>query len=116
MFCFCRYALRGNFFAAMCGLARPWQSLLIGSTGSVLGELTVPLLEKFEVDDPVGVIPVHLVAAIWGLLAPGLFLDKSAPMVGDEEPRFTQPTDCYIVHGVFCSTLPTLFFLITLVL
>ena len=29
----------------------------------------VPLLDKFEVDDVVGAIPVHLFAGIWGTIA-----------------------------------------------
>ena len=29
---------------------------------------TVPLLDKFKIDDVVGAIPVHLVAGIWGTL------------------------------------------------
>ena len=30
---------------------------------------TVPLLDKFKIDDVVGAIPVHLFAGIWGTIA-----------------------------------------------
>ena len=43
-------------------------ALLIGGIGSLLACLTVPLLDKFEIDDVVGAIPVHLVAGIFGTL------------------------------------------------
>lgn len=43
-------------------------ALLIGAIGSLLACLTVPLLDKFEIDDVVGAIPVHLVAGIFGTL------------------------------------------------
>ncbi|PHR57723.1 MAG: ammonium transporter [Robiginitomaculum sp.] len=44
------------------------QSLIVGGAGSLLAMLTVPLLDKFKIDDVVGAIPVHLVAGIFGTL------------------------------------------------
>ena len=44
------------------------QAVLIGGAGGVLAVLTVPLLDKFKIDDVVGAIPVHLVCGIWGTL------------------------------------------------
>lgn len=35
--------------------------------------VAAPLLEAAKVDDPVGVIPVHFLAALWALVAVGLF-------------------------------------------
>ena len=43
-------------------------ALLIGGIGSLLACLTVPLLDKFKIDDVVGAIPVHLVAGIFGTM------------------------------------------------
>ena len=43
-------------------------ALFIGGVGSLLACLTVPLLDKFKIDDVVGAIPVHLVAGIFGTL------------------------------------------------
>nr|WP_229678522.1 ammonium transporter [Amylibacter cionae] len=42
---------------------------LIGAVGGVIVVFTVPLLDKFRIDDVVGAIPVHLVAGIWGTIA-----------------------------------------------
>lgn len=47
----------------------PFSSILIGAVGGVIVVFTVPLLDKFKIDDVVGAIPVHLVAGIWGTLA-----------------------------------------------
>ena len=44
------------------------QSILIGAIGGVIVVFTVPLLDKFKIDDVVGAIPVHLFAGIWGTL------------------------------------------------
>ncbi len=45
------------------------QATLIGMVGGVIVVLTVPLLDKFTIDDVVGAIPVHLFAGIWGTIA-----------------------------------------------
>ena len=42
---------------------------LIGAVGGVIVVLTIPMLDKFKIDDVVGAIPVHLVAGIWGTIA-----------------------------------------------
>ena len=42
---------------------------LIGAVGGVIVVLTIPMLDKFKIDDVVGAIPVHLFAGIWGTLA-----------------------------------------------
>jgi Amt family ammonium transporter len=42
---------------------------LIGAVGGVIVVFTVPMLDRFKIDDVVGAIPVHLFAGIWGTLA-----------------------------------------------
>ena len=42
---------------------------LIGGVGGLIVVVSVPLLDKFKIDDVVGAIPVHLIAGIWGTLA-----------------------------------------------
>ncbi|WP_271078940.1 ammonium transporter [Aurantiacibacter sp. MUD61] len=44
------------------------QSILVGAVGGAIVVFTVPLLDKFKIDDVVGAIPVHLFAGIWGTL------------------------------------------------
>jgi len=44
------------------------QSILVGAIGGAIVVFTVPLLDKFKIDDVVGAIPVHLFAGIWGTL------------------------------------------------
>ncbi|XP_022105223.1 putative ammonium transporter 2 [Acanthaster planci] len=58
---------------AICALSKPWEGLVIGAVGGVIAVATPTLLERLKIDDPVGVIGVHLLAAIWGLAAVGLF-------------------------------------------
>ena len=42
---------------------------LIGGIGGVIVVFTVPMLDKFKIDDVVGAVPVHLFAGIWGTIA-----------------------------------------------
>ncbi|MFD0976040.1 ammonium transporter [Salinimicrobium gaetbulicola] len=50
-----------------------WDAFLIGSVSGILIVLSVALLEKWQLDDPVGAVSVHLTCGIWGTLAVGLF-------------------------------------------
>ena len=51
----------------------PTHAIIIGAVGGVIVVLGVALLDKCKLDDPVGAIPVHLFAGIWGTLAVGIF-------------------------------------------
>ena len=67
-------------------------ALWIGAVGGVIVVLTVPMLDKFKLDDVVGAIPVHLFAGIWGTIAV-VFYNSDANIV-------TQITGI-IAYGVF---------------
>ena len=51
----------------------PTDAILIGAIGGAIVVLGVAFLDKCKLDDPVGAIPVHLFAGIWGTLAVGIF-------------------------------------------
>ncbi|MFN3765960.1 MAG: ammonium transporter [Aliihoeflea sp.] len=53
---------------------------LIGAIGGVIVVFSVPLLDKFKIDDVVGAIPVHLLAGIWGTIAV-VFTNAEASLV-----------------------------------
>ncbi|MEM9331279.1 MAG: ammonium transporter [Pseudomonadota bacterium] len=44
-------------------------AIVIGGVGGAIVVFSVPMLDKFKIDDVVGAIPVHLIAGIWGTLA-----------------------------------------------
>ncbi len=50
-------------------------SIFVGIIGAVVAIFVNELLNKFEVDDVVGAVPVHLAAGVWGTIAVGLFSD-----------------------------------------
>ncbi len=67
-------------------------ALWIGAVGGIIVVLTVPMLDKFKIDDVVGAIPVHLFAGIWGTIAV-VFYNSDANLM-------TQLTGI-IAYGVF---------------
>ena len=50
-------------------------SILVGMIGSLVAITINELLNKYEIDDVVGAVPVHLGAGVWGTLAVGFFSD-----------------------------------------
>jgi Amt family ammonium transporter len=52
-------------------------STIIGAIGGVLVVLSIVLLDKIKIDDPVGAISVHGTVGIWGVLAVAIFSDAS---------------------------------------
>jgi ammonium transporter len=53
----------------------PWKAAIIGAVGAVVMQAVTRLLERMQIDDAVGAVPVHLGAGIWGTLAVGLLGD-----------------------------------------
>ena len=84
----------------------PSEAIIIGAVGGLIVVLGVALLDKCKLDDPVGAIPVHLFAGIWGTLAVGIF-GASASF-----DQFMVQLASVGIVGLFCvfgATLITLF-------
>ena len=58
---------------APCAFVDPWAAVVIGLVAGLIVPPLVVLIDKLRVDDPIGCLPVHGVAGIWGTLAVGLF-------------------------------------------
>ncbi len=58
---------------APCAFVDPWAAVVIGFVAGVIVPPLVVGVDKMKIDDPVGALPVHGVAGIWGTLACGLF-------------------------------------------
>jgi len=72
----------------------PTGAFFIGIVAAIVMIWGIETLEWFRIDDPIGAVPVHMVAGIWGTLSLGLFAtgaygwptptgaDVSAPIKG----------------------------------
>ena len=74
----------------------PHTAILIGLIAGGIVVLSVALLDKCKLDDPVGAIPVHLFCGIWGTLAVGLF----GELAGFDQ--FMVQLACVGITAVFC--------------
>ncbi|MCA9125947.1 MAG: ammonium transporter [Planctomycetales bacterium] len=57
---------------ACCDCMSNWMAMVVGGVAGVLIILGVLLLDKLQVDDPVGAFPVHGMCGVWGCMAIGI--------------------------------------------
>ena len=84
----------------------PTSAILIGLIAGVIVVLSVALLDKCKLDDPVGAIPVHLFCGMWGTLAVGIFGNMAS------FDQFMIQLACIGITALFCivsATIITLF-------
>lgn len=60
----------------------PTASVVVGVIGGVVVVEGVYLLNRLRADDPVGAIPVHLCAGLWGTCAVGIFSTENGLLYG----------------------------------
>lgn len=68
---------------APCAFIEPWAALVIGGVGGYLVVRGVEILDKLQIDDPVGAFPVHGICGIWGTVSIGLFGQKALGLAND---------------------------------
>jgi Amt family ammonium transporter len=68
---------------ASCAFVEPWAAILIGAIAGILVVVSVVLLDKLQIDDPVGAVPVHAVNGLFGTLALGIFGQKALGLAND---------------------------------
>ena len=56
-----------------CYWVSPTGAFFIGIIGGLVAVYGTDLLEYLRIDDPIGAVPVHMLAGIWGTLSLGLF-------------------------------------------
>jgi len=67
---------------ANCNQVTLLSALIIGAIAGFLVVAAIVMLDKFQIDDPVGAFPVHGVCGVWGGIATGIF-GTALPVVGE---------------------------------
>lgn len=62
---------------APCAYVEPWAAIVIGAVAGYIVVKGVELLDKLQIDDPVGAVPVHGMCGVWGTLCVGIFGQKA---------------------------------------
>jgi Amt family ammonium transporter len=65
-----------------CAFVAPWAAVVIGLIAGMICALAVGLKYKFNFDDSLDVVGVHLVGGIWGCLSIGLFGSSAINSLG----------------------------------
>jgi ammonium transporter, Amt family len=65
-----------------CAFVAPWAAVVIGLFAGIFCSLATGLKYRFNVDDSLDVVGVHLVGGIWGSLAIGLFGASAVNSIG----------------------------------
>ena len=95
---------------ASCNSVDSVSAIIIGIIGCGVAILTSELLEKFEIDDVVGAIPVHLAAGIWGTFAVAIFSDLEILNTGlSRIEQFKVQAIGVISIGIFSFTISFIF-------
>ena len=63
-------------------------AIFVGIIGALVAVIITEILNKYEIDDVVGAVPVHLGAGVWGTLAVGFFSDLN--ILGTDLTRLEQ--------------------------
>ncbi|CAI4224046.1 unnamed protein product [Auanema sp. JU1783] len=58
---------------ACCSCLEPWLAMVVGAIAALLALASYPILERAKIDDPVGIVPVHVIGAVWGMISTGIF-------------------------------------------
>jgi Amt family ammonium transporter len=81
-----------------CYWVSPTGAFFIGLVAGLVVIWAIDLLEYVRVDDPIGAVPVHLFAGIWGTLSLGLFATGA---YGAPTPTGADSSAAAIVKGLF---------------
>ena len=68
---------------APCAYVEPWAALVIGAVAGYVVVRGVELLDKLQIDDPVGAFPVHGICGILGTLCVGIFGKQALGLAND---------------------------------
>ena len=80
-----------------CYWVSPTGAFFIGIVGGFVAVYGTDLLEYLRVDDPIGAVPVHMMAGIWGTLSLGLFATGA---YGAPTPTGADASAAVIVKGL----------------
>lgn len=65
---------------ANCHVVTPAAAIAIGLIGGIITTVATIALERWQIDDPVGAVPVHFACGWWGTLCVALFNEKGFDM------------------------------------
>jgi len=99
-----------------CAFVAPWAAVVIGLIAGILCSLATGLKYRFNLDDSLDVVGVHLVAGIWGSLAIGFFGANSVNSVGLDGLFYGGGTGLLAKQTIGVALVATYSFIATLII
>src|SRR5260370_17572113 len=84
-----------------CYWVDPEGAFLLGIGAGIVVVWGIDLLEYLRIDDPIGAVPVHMVAGIWGTLSLGLFAAAKSGAATAMGSNATTPVTALFYGGGF---------------
>jgi len=86
-------------------------AVLTGLVGGILAVVSLGFFESIKIDDPVGVLSVHLVCGIWGALAVGFFDQTTGLFFGSGIVQLIAQLIGVVSISVFTITVASIFWI-----
>lgn len=99
-----------------CAFVAPWAAVVIGLIAGALCSSAVGLKYKFNFDDSLDVVGVHLVGGIWGCLSIGFFATKSVNELGGDGLLYGGGSHLLVVQAFGAFFVMAYSFIVTLVI
>ena len=99
-----------------CAFVAPWAAVVIGLIAGALCSSAVGLKYKFNFDDSLDVVGVHLVGGLWGCLSIGFFATKSVNELGGDGLLYGGGTHLLGVQAFGALFVMAYSFIITLII
>ncbi|XP_063985605.1 putative ammonium transporter 3 isoform X2 [Diachasmimorpha longicaudata] len=87
-----------------CFLYRTWEALFVGMIGGFLTCVTMPLVDRLKIDDPVGAFATHGISGAWGVISIGFFADNPHPLPTTQGRRGLFKGGGWYLLGIQCLT------------
>lgn len=99
-----------------CAFVAPWAAVVIGLIAGILCALSVGLKYKFNYDDSLDVVGVHLVGGLWGTLSLGFFATTSITEWGADGLLYGGGTELLIKQATGALLVMAYSFIVTLII
>ncbi|XP_076241966.1 ammonium transporter isoform X2 [Calliopsis andreniformis] len=86
-----------------CFLFKAWEAIVVGMVGAFVTCFAMPMLDKLQIDDPVGASATHA-SGIWGIIAIGIFADDPHPLTTTSGRKGLIKGGGWYLLGVQCLT------------
>jgi Amt family ammonium transporter len=99
-----------------CAFVAPWAAVVIGLVAGILCALAVGLKYKFNYDDSLDVVGVHLVGGLWGTLSLGLFGSTAITSWGADGLLYGGGTELLIKQATGAFSVLIYSFIVTVII